>query len=210
MAGGIGSGPGWAVIGAACGLGFSMAGPSRAAEPPTSTVSELVVTATRAVSELTVTAEAKCLAPERGAERAERPKMVSSFPRRGTVVSPGLLVVKVTFDRPMACEGRFDASPPLPNPCPGAGRMLLSYDRRTVRTVCVVEPGRQYGFSLGEDPLGNTFIGLTGLPAMPAKITFSTSAGRTISSVCEALAEDAETAADMRRRGTACPEGPSS
>ena len=108
----------------------------------------------------------------------------------------------------MACEGHFDAAPPLPNPCNGAVQMLLSYDRRTVRTVCQVEAGRQYGFSLGQDPMAKTFIGLTGLPAMPARITFSTSSGPAISTVCEALAEDAEIAADLRRRDKACAIAP--
>ena len=93
-------------------------------------------------------------------------------------------------------------------PCQGAGRMLLSYDRRTVRTVCEVEPGRHYGFSVGEDPQAKTFIGLAGLPALPARIAFSTSDGPAISSVCDALAQDPETAADLRRRGKACSDAP--
>jgi hypothetical protein len=182
-----------------------------AAPPAVPTVSELVVTATRAVSELTVTAKARCIPPERGAERAERPKVVASFPTRGAIVRPGLLVMRVTFDRPMACEGGFDAAPPLPNPCPGAAHaMLLSFDRRTVRTVCMVEAGRAYGVSLGQDPTANTFIGLTGLPALPARISFTTSDGPAVSNVCEALAEDTETAADMKRRGAACAGGPPS
>ncbi|MBS0335180.1 MAG: hypothetical protein JSS35_20620 [Proteobacteria bacterium] len=180
---------------------LALAGP---AAPPEATVSELVVTATKMVSELTVTAEAKCLSAENGVERAERPKVLASYPTRGAVVRPGLLVVRVTFDRPMACEGRFEAAAPLPNPCPGAVRaMLLSYDRRTVRTVCMVKPGQAYGFSLG-DPGTNTFIGLSGLPALPARISFSTSDGPVVLDVCEALAEDAETAAQMRARGKAC------
>ncbi|MBS0362744.1 MAG: hypothetical protein JSR98_15315 [Proteobacteria bacterium] len=201
----------WTLSLSAVGLAAACAAPALAAEPARApaapTVSELVVTATKMVSELTVTAKARCL-PPKSEERAERPKVVRSFPARGAVVRPGLLVVTVTFDRPMACEGRFDAAPPLPNPCPGdVQTMLLSYDRRTIRTACVVEPGREYGFTLGQDPTGDTFIGLTGLPAQPARITFSTSNDPAVSDVCEALAEDAETAGEMRRRGKACPGG---
>lgn len=80
--------------------------------------------------------------------------------------------------------------------------MILSYDRRTVRTVCLVEPTREYGFSIGRDPTSNTFVGLSGLPTAPMRVAFSTSAEPPITEVCEALAEDAETVADMRRRGT--------
>ncbi|HEY3950540.1 hypothetical protein [Phenylobacterium sp.] len=195
---------GWIGLGAAWALAGSAAAAEPARKPPTPSVSELVVTATRAISELTVTA-AKCLPPEPGA-RADRPKMVRSFPARGAVVRPGLLVVAATFDRPIACRGKFDAAPPLPNPCPGDVRaMTLSYDHRTVRTVCLVEPGREYGLSLGEDPAGDTFIGLSGLPAMPGRISFSTSDGPLVTDACEALAEDEATAADMRQRGKACP-----
>lgn len=172
------------------------------------TVSELVVTATKMVSELTVTAKVKCLRPQSGAGRLQRPKVVSVFPARGAVVRPGLLVVRITFDQPMACEGGLDVLPPLPNPCPGRERqMLLSLDRRTVRTMCIVEPEAQYGFSLGQDPNAKTFLGLGGLPTEVAKISFSTSSGPRVSGVCEALAQDSETAAQMRERGTAC-DGP--
>lgn len=172
-------------------------------------VSALVITASKTVSELTVTAKLRCLPPEAGLARAERPRVVSSFPARGAEVRPGLLVVRVTFDQPMACAGSFDAAPPLPNPCPGASRqMLLSYDRRTVRTVCAVEPGSQYGLSFGQDPNAETFLGLAGLPAAPSKIVFTTSSGPAIADACEALAEDPQTAAELRRRGKSCAAAP--
>jgi hypothetical protein len=188
--------------------GLVGAGAFAAPAPTTPTVSELVVTANRTVSELIVTAKARCLSPQSGMERAERPRVVSSFPARDAVVRPGLLVLRVTFDQPMACAGAFDAAPPLPNPCPGPRRdMLLSYDRRTVRTVCVVESGRSYGVSLGGDPVGDTFIGLSGLPAASARIAFSTSDGPAVSDVCDGLAEDPQTARELRDRGKTCAPG---
>lgn len=175
-------------------------------QTPSPTVSELVVIATKAVSELTVTGKPRCLSAGGGGPRADRPKVVDVFPARGAVVRPGLLMVRVTFDQPMTCEGRFDPVPSLPDPCPGATReMLLSYDRRTVRTVCVVEPGTKYGFSLGQDPTAPTFIGLAGLPAAPATVSFSTADGPLVTDVCQAMAQDAVTAADLQRRGKACP-----
>ena len=184
--------------------------PAWAAPPPPppaagGTVSELTVTASRMVSELTVTAKAKCKPPESGASHATRPKVVDAYPARGAVERPGLLVVRVTFDQPMACEGRFDPIPPLANPCPGVLHdMLLSYDRRTVRTVCTVEPGMKYGFAVGQDPNAPTFIGLTGLPAEAVKVAFETSDGPLVTDVCQALSEDSQTAQDLKRRGKAC------
>ena len=171
-------------------------------QPGANTVSELVVTAAKTVSELTVTAPAKCLPPVGTEERAQRPHLVASFPARGAAVRPGLVVIRLTFDQPVACEGRLEDALSLPNPCPGkVQHMLLSLDRRTVRTVCLIAPGRDYGFSIGTDPTSNTFVGLGGLPALPAKIAFTASAEAPLTDVCEALAEDPETAADLRRRG---------
>ncbi|WP_372781084.1 hypothetical protein [Phenylobacterium sp.] len=165
------------------------------------TVSELVVTASKEVAELTVTAKLACLAPDKLGGRAERPKVVSSFPAKGSVVRPGLLVVRVTFNQPMACDGAFTAAPPLENPCPGAARqMLLSYDRRTVRTVCVVEPNVQYGMWISQDPAAQSFLGLAGLPSEAHRITFSTSAEPPATSVCEALVQDLATAHQIRQR----------
>jgi hypothetical protein len=167
------------------------------------TVSELIVTASKTVAELTVTAKMKCLAPDKMGERAERPKVVSTFPGKGSVVRPGLLVIRVTFNQPMACEGALTVAPPLQNPCPGTPQhMLLSYDRRTVRTVCVVEPGAQYGVWLSQDPTARSFLGLGGLPSEPYRLNFSTSAEPAVTTVCNALVEDGETARQIRKRGT--------
>ena len=179
----------------------SQAAAAQPASNQAATVSELVVTASKTVAELTVTAKIKCLPPDKGQERAQRPKVVSTFPEKNAVVRPGLLVVRVTFNQPMACDGAFTGAPPLQNPCPGFSReMLLSYDRRTVRTVCVVEPNAQYGLWLNQSPTDHSFLGLGGLPSEAHRLTFSTSAAPAVSTVCDALAEDAETARRIRQR----------
>jgi hypothetical protein len=172
------------------------------APPEGAMVSELIVTATKSVSELTVTAKIKCLDPDRLAERAERPKVVSSYPAKGAVVRPGLLIVRVTFDQPMACDGLLLRDAPRRNPCPGSPQQfLLSYDRRTVRTVCVVEPGVEYGLALSTDPEARpSFIGLTGLPSLPYRLDFTTSAQPAVTTVCGALAQDEDTARQIRAR----------
>jgi len=187
--------------------GWAGAAPKAGDEP---TVSELVVTAAKTVSELTVTGRVKCLEPDSFNARAERPKVVSTFPEKGAAVRPGLLVVRVTFNMPMACDGAFTGDAPLREPCPGSPReMLLSYDRKTVRTVCVVEPDAHYGLRLSQDPTNHSFIGLSGLPSLPYRLEFSTTSAPAITTVCDALAEDEETARQIRtRRSLDCSAAP--
>ena len=165
------------------------------------TVSELIVTATKTVSEVTVTAKIKCLAPDPYIYRTARPKVVSSFPSNGAVVRPGLLVIRVTFDQPMACDGFFLGAGPRLNPCPGSAQQLvLTYDRRTVRIVCVVQPSTQYGLGLSTDLAVKTFTGLSGLPSVPYHLYFATSEGPMVATVCDALSADETTARQIRER----------
>jgi hypothetical protein len=192
------------------GLASVRAAPAPTPAPADTTVSELIVTASKEVSELTVVAKLKCLEPERGNERAERPKVVSSYPAKGAVVRPGLLIVRVTFDQPMTCDGFLLRDPPRQSPCPQASQeMLLSYDRRTVRTVCVVQPGAEYGLSLSQDPNGKSFVGLSGLPSLPYRVDFATSEGPAVTTVCDALAQDEAMARLIRDgRGLDCAHAP--
>lgn len=183
--------------------GLCWASAAAAAEPTPvpKTVEELIVTAPKTISELIVTAKLKCLAPDRIGNPGDRPKVVSSFPARGAVVRPGLVVVRVTFDQPMACSGRFLPRLPWPNPCPGGGQdMLLSFDRKTVRTACETGPDGHYGLSLNPTMEGDLFFGLGGLPAETYGLDFTTSAGPPVASVCAALAQDAWTVRQMEQR----------
>ncbi len=173
-----------------------------AAPDPSPTVSELTVVASKTVDELTVTAPAKCLKPSPDGEWAKRPKVVSTFPAAGTVVRPGILVVRVTFDQPMACAGMLEEDLPFSPPCPGfTHQLLLSLDRMTVRTACVVEPGKRYGaFVDKETDDDSPFVSLKGGRAHQYELRFTTSVSAPIATVCEALAEDEQTAREIRAR----------
>jgi hypothetical protein len=186
----------------------------RAAPAPDTgnTVEELTVTASKTVEELTVTAPKKCLKPQRDdGWPARGAKIVSSYPAKGAVVRPGVLVMRVTFDRPMACAGVFSDDPPFRNPCPGRiQHMLLSYDRLTVRTACVVEPNVAYGAWISKEIASGAFassdsqdidfVSLTGSPSKEYEFRFKTSEAPPITTVCEALSEDEETARELRAR----------
>lgn len=170
------------------------------AAPPSGTVEQLVVAAPKTIAELTVTAKLKCETPARSPTSRDRPRVVSTYPARGAVVRPGLLILRVTFDQPMACSGRFKAHPPFPSPCPaGDQEMILSFDRRTVRTACSVTADGTYGVSLNRDLEGDLFHAVAGLPAESHALDFTASSSPPVESVCEALAQDAETGRQLAR-----------
>jgi len=187
---------------AICTLGaLTAAGPGAAAPANPGAVEELVVTAPTTISELTVTATIKCLKPDAGGVASGRPRIVSIFPARGATVRPGLVVLRVSFDRPMACAGRFAAAPPLLNPCAQpVQQILLSFDRRTMRIPCAAEPGLRYGLGINRDLDGPVFLGLDGLPAEAYGFDFTASTEPAVATVCEALKEDVAGAREIARR----------
>jgi hypothetical protein len=156
----------------------AMSAPPTAAPPEAATVSELAVTAA-----------ANCL-PVRKEAVVPPPQIVSTYPSNGAVVRPGVLVVRVTFDQSMSCQGFFAGGMRLPSPCPEEHQAwVLSYDRRTIRTVCRVNARSDYGLFLSDRP-GNIFVSLAGKPAAAYSIAFSSSGERDVLSVKESMAED--------------------
>jgi hypothetical protein len=126
--------------------------------------------------------DAGCLA--RPAATTRRPRVVATFPAEGSVVRPGLVVVRVTFDQPMACDASFAGASDLPNPCPGRWReVTVSRDLRSFRTVCEVKANTRYRLVLRSFRNGHG-------PAVPAEVTFSTSGAAPIATIQQALAED--------------------
>jgi hypothetical protein len=115
------------------------------------------------------------------------PRVVRTIPAPGSVVRPGTLVLSVTFDRPMACKANL-ASSPFPIPCPGAGdAVLISPDRRTLTTVCVVEAGASYSMPLVD------FVGDGGIKSERYDLAFTTS--------MEAPIKDARQALSLEKTG---------
>ncbi len=128
------------------------------------------------------------------------PKLVSSFPAKGAVVKPGIIVFRLTFDLPMACPGFLDADFPILDPCP-APLMdpVISKDRRTFMTICVVGPHLKYGLWLNrseEDGVwpsrnpAQRWTSLAGHLLAPHEINFSTSKDAPVGTVEAAIDED--------------------
>ena len=146
------------------------------------------------VSDLSVMPQAECLQPKHDPQAAP-PKVVSTFPANGAVIRPGVLVLRLTFDQPMSCKGFFTGVSHLKNPCPAdEQRWVLSFDRRTIRTVCRAEPNTHYGVRLSEPPVADqpdaTFMSLAGRPLGAYELAFTASAQASVLTVGDALAED--------------------
>ncbi len=156
------------------------------------------------VSELTVVAPIKCATAPTLPERSwgTRPKVVSAFPEPGATVRPGLVILRLTFDQPMACEVGFApaAGGKLPR-MPETPIVLLSSDRKTIRTVVQVEPATSYGAMTGPDTAFGPFKSLSGTPAETHTFRFTTSAGPRANTTCEALIQDPVSAEALAGRG---------
>jgi hypothetical protein len=172
---------------------------AQVAPPPPSGRPPVGVTrlAPHTVDEIAILPRATCLAPSQD-PNVPPPKIVSTFPAQGDIVRPGVLVVRITFDRPMSCDGFVFSDPILDQACPKDRQdLLLSLDRKTVRTICHPPPVGAFSLWLNENPasgprpnLKNQFISLTGWPAQPFRLTFSTSNGKRVRTLREALLED--------------------
>jgi hypothetical protein len=151
------------------------------------------------ISPVEVRATRKCLKARRPADPdIPPPKLVSTFPANGAVVRPGLMVLRLTFDLPMACAGLIDDHAPLPNPCPGPLREpVISLDRRTFLTVCQVAKDSHYGLRLNART-ELRFTSLAGHVSQPYELVFDTSAEPELATVQDAIAEDAWLRSAMR------------
>ncbi len=141
------------------------------------------------VEELVVQGKPECL-PARRDRDAPAPRIVSTYPANGAEVRPGVLVLRVTFDQRMTCDGRFAEVSGLRHPCPGSRQeTVLSYDRKTMRMVCRVVPFASYGVRIGHPP-DRLFRSLAGQPVTPYVLTFRAIAAPAVQNVSESLGED--------------------
>lgn len=143
------------------------------------------------LSELMVREPSRCL-PARSPPDKEvpAPRVIDSYPRNGAVVRPGVIVLRITFDLPMTCAGALLRVPGLENPCEGLNQpSVLSFDRRTVRVACFLNPATRYGVSINNFNVLR-FIGLGGWPAKGLELRFETSNALPLKTISESLAQD--------------------
>jgi len=155
------------------------------------------------LDDVTVKPRATCQVPRHAPDKSiPAPVIESIYPKPGDVVRPGILVVRITFNVAMTCNGVFLKRPPMEKPCdnPQTQEFRLSYDRKTLRMACIVSPNRRYGFRLNSDAsyeqfrpylVANVnFVSLAGAVLKPYEVTFTTSSGPPLKSIEAAEAED--------------------
>ena len=178
-------------------------------KPEPTELSGLTVTVRRPtpLSDVTVTLP-KC-PPARSPAEAEgpAPKLLSAYPAREATVRRGIVILRLTFDRPMTCEGLLDLAAGYPNPCPAPlTNPLFSRDRRTFLTVCVVGDGQDKAQSdWRKDKTAvlcggclvvyrlrlDRFTSLSGKPLEPLTVEFKVDpASRPVRTMKEAMAQD--------------------
>jgi hypothetical protein len=105
--------------------------------------------------------------------KTDPPKVVSSYPAAGETIASGVLVVRITFDQPMAEDG-FDvtagAEGPEPN-CLKTPRRLN--DEKSFVLLCTTAPNSRYALALNAGT-GGGFANLGGTRAASAELVFST------------------------------------
>jgi len=139
---------------------------------------------------LTVRPPRRCLPPlAKPYADTPKPKVVSTFPAPGSKISPGILVLRVTFDLPMICAGRMTDAKPLRSPCTGTvSPARLSFDRKIFWTACRVKKDTKYGLELNDGgDRQHGFVSLAGKVADPYPLTFETSDDAPVNTVKAAL-----------------------
>jgi hypothetical protein len=114
------------------------------------------------------------------------PVVVSTWPAQGAVIAPGALVLKVTFDQAMDPDmwGYAKAGSDAYPLCLKKARLLN--DGRTFVLLCTTGDATAYAVGLNGGA-GPGFASVGHRAAEPYELKFSTSKGRSVTSVKEAL-----------------------
>ncbi|MDB5460924.1 MAG: hypothetical protein JWO72_2665 [Caulobacteraceae bacterium] len=115
----------------------------------------------------------------------EPPAVASTYPAAGAAVSPGTLVLKVTFNQRMKPEDwRFDRGADGYPQCLARPRLLP--DEKTFVLLCSVGGNGKFSVQLNAAGPGG-FSNLAGQRATPFELQFSTSEGASLGTIQEAM-----------------------
>jgi hypothetical protein len=113
------------------------------------------------------------------------PQVVSTYPAAGATVTPGVLVLKLTFDQKMNPSAfRFDRGDDRYPSCLARPRLLP--DEKTFVLLCTVGPGGKFSMQLN-GPGDGGFINLANQRATPMLLQFSTQDGASLASIKDAM-----------------------
>ena len=117
------------------------------------------------------------------------PHVRSTFPAAGATVTPGLLVLRVTYDAHMRADGwsyARDGRTDYPD-CANAPRLLD--DKESFVLICRTLPGRRYAVWFNRPPMAD-FASLGRLPAAAYELSFSTSEDEPVRTLADAMKAD--------------------
>lgn len=101
------------------------------------------------------------------------PRVIATSPANGATLTPGSIVLSVTFDRPMRQGSASFTAPVGPAAFPECdGLPVLSTDHRTYSMRCSVQPGRSYVVGFNTPPFGNFIAADSALAAQAATVRF--------------------------------------
>lgn len=114
------------------------------------------------------------------------PKVVASYPAEGQAVTPGVLILKLTFDQRMTAGG-FDIAPAPGGEAPDCLKTpRLLDDGRTYVLLCTARSARSYALAFNGRPEGG-FQNLAENRAMPVTLRFTTTDAAPIRSLPDAM-----------------------
>jgi hypothetical protein len=103
----------------------------------------------------------------------ERPKVVATYPAAGKAVSPGVLILTVTFDQEMSPDG-FDVTPAAGGDAPKCLKTpRLLDDGKTFALLCTIRPEASYAVAFNAGPSGG-FANVGAQRAEPGSLAFTT------------------------------------
>ena len=144
----------------------------------------------------------RCLPPRTPPdETVPAPKLVSSYPTAGQTVKPGYIVLRLTFDLPMACRGSIGVNW-AGGACASQAREIWhqSYDRRSLLILCKVKPNALFVVGMNLGSLEH-FVGLSGQePHASHLFAFGTSGGPPVMTVSGLIDRDPKLEATIKAR----------
>lgn len=113
------------------------------------------------------------------------PMVVSTYPEAGKSVTPGALVLKVTFDQKMAPDGWDYAAGAERYPqCLARPRLLA--DEKTFVLLCAVGANTRFSVRFNATAAGG-FQNLAGQRATPSELDFSTNDDQSVATIDDAM-----------------------
>jgi hypothetical protein len=183
-------------------------------KPQPTPLSELDVVIARkpptVLSGIEVKATPTCLPPRSPVdEEAPAPRLVSTYPARGQTVQPGYVVLRLTFDLPMACRGSLSQS--LLKACFADDIEIWreSLDRRSLMILCDLQPNAHYELAINRH-IPEHFQGLSGREPDEGLFAFETSGGEPVTSKEALVGRDPQLAAIFTAAAGAAVNSPDS